>query len=359
MIKNPLNHKTISVLAVFLLLLGLVTPLFSSLQTVSAQSGDEYYHKVFEWYYDGRQWTWNLSIPKTLYQAYKDVPVFSRTRNGLEGYGFLTTTNDYYIKALAEKLNQTANEMGYDSFDEVSFVLAFVQSLPYTSDSVTSGYDEYPRFPIETLVDGGGDCEDTAVLFATLTLIMNYGTVYVNPPNHYAVGVLGKDLQGSYLTFHGQTYYYCETTGDGFKIGDMPLEIQGSQVSIYEIKENQQFSPNIQVVTPTEQPTQTTAPTQSPANPAATPTSTIQSSKEPSVFNSLLEDKAFIAIIIIMFILPLIVVVTHKPKMPPVNSAAAPTSTAPRGNQVNRFCGYCGHDNTPEAVFCNQCGKKI
>jgi len=27
----------------------------------------------------------------------------------------------------------------------VSFVMAFVQSLPYTSDSVTTGYNEYPR----------------------------------------------------------------------------------------------------------------------------------------------------------------------------------------------------------------------
>jgi len=287
MIKHPLNHKITIVLTLILLLSALLTPLFSPLQTVAAQSDDEYYHKVFEWYYDGRQWTWNLSIPKTLYQAYKEVPVFSRTRNGLEGYGFLTTTNDYYLRALAEKLNQTANEMGYDSFDEVSFVLAFVQSLPYTSDSVTSDYDEYPRFPIETLVDGGGDCEDTAILFATLTLILNYGTVYINPPNHYAGGILGKNLKGSYLTYRGQTHYYCETTGDGFKIGDMPDEFRGVAVSIYEINEDQQFSPNIHVVTPSEHPTQTAMPTQSPVNPSATPTSTIQSTKEPSVFNRL------------------------------------------------------------------------
>ena len=98
-------------------------------------------------------------------------------------------------------MNDTTTQLGYNSFDQVSFVLAFVQSLPYTSDSVTTGHDEYPRFPIETLVDDGGDCEDTSILFATLTLIMGYGTVYINPPDHYAVGILGNNLNGTYWTY--------------------------------------------------------------------------------------------------------------------------------------------------------------
>ncbi len=30
--------------------------------------------KSFAWDYDGRHWTWNLSIPKTLYDEYHSVP---------------------------------------------------------------------------------------------------------------------------------------------------------------------------------------------------------------------------------------------------------------------------------------------
>jgi len=241
---------------------------------VDAQS--DYYHEDFAWSYQGSDWTWSLDIPKALYDAYKQVPVSTRTRHGFAGYGYLTTTNDYYLQTICEKLNETAAKEGFDSFEEVSFVLAFVQSLPYTSDSVTTGYDEYPRFPIETLVDGGGDCEDTAILFATFTLIMNYGTVYINPPEHLAVGVLGEDLPGSYFTFNNQRYYYCETTGDGFEIGEIPSEFENEEAKIYEIKKYQQYEPLVTIIptpTPTSIPTPTPSPTVTPV-PTSTPTPT-------------------------------------------------------------------------------------
>ena len=215
---------------------------------VFAQSDS--YHEDFSWSYKGNDWTWSLDIPQSLYEAYKSVPVSTRTKNGLAGYGFLTTTNDVYIKMVADKLEEAAAKENYEPYDQVSFVLAFVQSLPYTSDQVTSGYDEYPRFPLETLVDNGGDCEDTSILFATLTLIMGYGTVYINPPEHCAVGVLGNNLHGYYYTYNNKTYYYCETTGNGWEIGQIPTEFEDEKAYIYEINTYQQYVPNVEVITP-------------------------------------------------------------------------------------------------------------
>jgi len=44
--------------------------------------------------------------------------------------------------------------------------LAFVQkSVSYQLDPAGS---EYPRYPVETLVDGVGDCEDSAILYASI-----------------------------------------------------------------------------------------------------------------------------------------------------------------------------------------------
>ena len=257
--------------------------LFPSLVLPSeVKAQDDYYHQHFEWNYKGYDWTWSLDIPKTLYEAYKNVPVSTRLEYQASGYGFLTTTNDAYLQMVAEKLQEASSQEGFESYDEVSFVLAFIQSLPYTSDSVTSGHDEYPRFPLETLVDNGGDCEDTAILFATLTIIMGYGTVYINPPEHYAVGILGEEgLPGYYFTYEDRRYYYCETTGDGWAIGDLPTEYQDVEATIYEIRTYQQYVPpsSIPLVTPFP----STTPTPSPAStPSSKPTPTASPSPTPT-----------------------------------------------------------------------------
>lgn len=233
------------VLTFFLILL-----LFLWTFSFKVNAQDDYFNRNFEWEYGGSTWTWSLSIPKDLYEAYKSVPVFDRVKDGPGDYGFLTTTNDYYLELVAEEFQETVDLEDYGSFDEVSFVLAFVQSLDYTSDSVTFGYDEYPRFPIETLVDNGGDCEDTSILFATLTLIMGYGTVYLNPPEHYAVGILGDELSGYYWTYNNQTYYYCETTGEDWKIGDLPEEYHDVEAYIYPIREWEQYVPTYTYIPP-------------------------------------------------------------------------------------------------------------
>lgn len=199
--------------------------------------------KYFEWHYRGTRWTWNLSIQHSLYNTYKRVPVSERTKYGISGYGFLVTTRDYFVIHVAENLHEAAVEKGYEAYDEVSFILAFVQSLSYTSDSVTTPYDEYPRFPVETLVDGGGDCEDKAILFATLVLILNYGTIFISPSNHLAVGVWGENLYGSYCEYQGKRYYYCETTDEGWKIGEVPKEYQGISAHLYSINQHSQYTP--------------------------------------------------------------------------------------------------------------------
>ena len=213
----------------------------SPLETVIAE---DYFDRSFEWYYKGSRWTWDLSVPKSLYNSYKKVPVSERTEYGVGDYDYLVTTQDSYVEIVADKLHETTVKKGYEAYDEVSFILAFVQSLPYTSDSVTTKYDEYPRFPIETLVDGGGDCEDTSILFATIVLILDYDAIFVSLPTHVAVGVWGTDLNGYYYTYSGRTYYYCETTGENWKIGGLPDKYQNTEANLYSIDQTNQYKPS-------------------------------------------------------------------------------------------------------------------
>jgi hypothetical protein len=375
MSRPSLKQKPIKLLIIITLALIVSVPIVLPHQAAAQNS--EYYNKSFAWDYNGKHWTWNLSIPQTLYDAYKAVPVSTRTHNGPAGYGFLTTTNDYYIQTLAQKLNETTTSMEYNSFDQVSFVLAFVQSLPYTSDAVTTQHDEYPRFPIETLVDDGGDCEDTSILFASLTLSMGYGTVYINPPDHYAVGILGNDLHGTYWTYpegSNKTYYYCETTGDGFKIGQLPDEFQGQSAYIYNIDESKQFITDF-AAQPTSEPSPTDSPVTTTSTPTIQPRPTDSASPtiaQPSVqpvlplsFNLISENPLLFIIIIFAIVVSIVLAMwsVRKPRRLPIE---APTPLEPSNPQVettdlegNKFCIYCGSSNKAYALFCEKCGKQI
>ncbi len=375
--KLSLKQPPIRFLAIIGLVLIISMPIILS-RPAAAQT-TQYYEKSFAWDYDGNHWTWNLSIPVDLYAAYRAVPDSTRTRNGPAGYGFMTTTADYYMRVLAQKLNETTTQLEYNSYDQVSFVLAFVQSLPYTSDKVTTGSDEYPRFPIETLVDDGGDCEDTSILFATLTLIMGYGTVYLNPPNHYAVGILGESLKGTYWTYpegSNNTYYYCETTGDGFKIGQIPSEFQGQSAYIYSIDESKQFVPNV-IINPNNEPSPTNG-----RSVSTVPTPTVNpnpnETTSPNVTQPTIQPVLRLSVNLIsenlpLFILLAFAVVTsialavwsvRRPKQNPIllktdpSSKETSTQTATSNSEGSKFCVFCGAHNKKYAVFCQQCGKK-
>jgi hypothetical protein len=372
-----LKQKPIKLLIFITLALIISAPIVLPHQAVAQTNG--IYDKSFAWNYNGKYWTWNLSIPQTLYDSYKTVPASTRTANGPAGYGFLTTTDDYYIQILAQKLNETATQQGYNSFDKVSFVLAFVQSLPYTSDSVTTGHDEYPRFPIETLVDDGGDCEDTSILFATLTLIMGYGTVYINPTGHYAVGVLGNNLRGTYWTHpenSNNTYYYCETTGDNFKIGQLPEEFLGQKAFIYDIDQSKQFISNVEI-TPTLEPSP--APTYSTGITSSTPSlnpnptlyvspSIAQPSNQPVLPLSinLISDNPLLFLIISFAIVASITLAiwsVRKTKQPsieaPLSTKATFLKTDNTASESSKFCIFCGSNNKAYALYCEKCGKQI
>lgn len=87
----------------------------------------DYFYKSYEWDYGGNRWTTTTYIPKELYNQYNDVSVYQRTKNGPAGYGFLVTTQDQYVIGLANSLHDAATKKGFGAYDEVSFVLSFVQ----------------------------------------------------------------------------------------------------------------------------------------------------------------------------------------------------------------------------------------
>ena len=373
-----LNRKPILVLTIFTLVCMVIVPIVSPFEGVAAQSQDQtqYYSRQFSWEYGGHHWVWNLTIPVSLYAAYKTVPDSVRVRIGPEDFGYFTTTQDSYIQTLAEKLNQSATDAGYGSYDEVNFVLAFVQNIPYMTDNESTGYQSYPRFPVETLVDHVGDCKSHSTLFASLMLSLDFGTVYINPPDHLAIGILGNDLKGTYWNYTGRTYYYCETTGVGFKIGDLPQEFDGQTAKVFPIDQTIQYTPNLDGITFTNPDTNPTT-TSAPLNPTPTSTQGPIPLSSPSVaaptaqtalpisFNLISQNLAMFVIVVVAVAICIVFAVrsVRSPKEEPttetIQTQPTPAETESSDIEGEKFCIFCGSSNKGYAAFCEKCGKKI
>ena len=100
-------------------------------------------------------------------------------------------------------------------------------------------YDEYPKFPVETLAEGWGDCEDSSILYAALMRAAGYDVILLELPRHMAVGVaLSKPILGSFVVYKGKMYFYAETTGSGWLIGMTPKAYANQKVKAIPIPKN-------------------------------------------------------------------------------------------------------------------------
>lgn len=221
---------------VFMLLLLPRTGGASSLVDESGEAPTQEHEFIevrYEWNYGNGSWVYDLKIPKDAYDYYKTVE-----RDRIRNYGYYVTdpTDDEYLASLAQKFREAAEEQQHTKFEMVKNIIFFVQNLDYVDDKVGTGYDEYPKFPLETLADEGGDCEDSAILLASLLRELGYGTVLIQFNNHMAVGVRGEDsIPGSYFELDGIRYYYVETTSTGWGIGDIPEQMKNQPAKILQL----------------------------------------------------------------------------------------------------------------------------
>ena len=136
------------------------------------------------------------------------------------------------IELLAEKLLALGQERHYDSYTQLCNTLAFVQQgIHYTSDlsPQTGQLIEYPKYPIETLAEKKGDCEDQAILAATLLTRMGYKVALLLLTTHVALGVAGFERQPGSRVVHpasGIRYLYAETSAPDWLPGEVPREFQ-------------------------------------------------------------------------------------------------------------------------------------
>ena len=232
---------------------------FGKILTIIADGVD---NKTFDWSYGGKDYSITLGIRYSDYYTYKTDDII-RSQGTTEHDKMFVTSDDKYVRQIAEYISGAT--VGLDKAEVVNVLLRFTQTIPYMYDSESVGQEEYWKYPLETLYDGNGDCEDTSILFCAVGKAMGYDTALMLFSGHatgaISIADMGYDTSDvklktervgagffsrvvSYYTIDNSDistyvyrenipttpsyYLYCETTtiddgkGNEFRVGDVP-----------------------------------------------------------------------------------------------------------------------------------------
>lgn len=136
-------------------------------------------------------------------------------------------TNDHALEDLYSKLiaffDDYAIREGLTSDEYVELVTSFVQTIPYRTE------EQNTRFPIETIVDNYGDCDDKSVLLAGILSRKGYDVALFNFGNHMTAaisdGVSYRMIETTDYAFVGEerdltSFGVTSTTPRIFEIGE-------------------------------------------------------------------------------------------------------------------------------------------
>lgn len=139
---------------------------------------------------------------------------------------------------LAAEFYRLHQDREWCTLEQASNVLGFTQAcITYVSDEETTPGVEWPRYPIETLMDESGDCEDDVILTAAVLKRMGFEIALLYYPEHCALGIAGAEgLPGDYVfdPSTGLKYFYGEATGEGWHLGEVPSAYRGQKPKMIE-----------------------------------------------------------------------------------------------------------------------------
>lgn len=189
--------------------------------------------KTFHWTFTDRHGishplALNLSINQARYQQAKNQP-----RLPIRSWAEYVLTDMPELDELSAAFAHLLQDKDWSSLDRASVVLCFTQlCIRYVSDLESTGAQDWPRYPIETLMDEVGDCEDDAILACAVLNRLGFEVALLVYPEHCALGVAGaQGLPGHFIhdPNSGLDYFYGETTAEGWRLGELPEMLRGAQ----------------------------------------------------------------------------------------------------------------------------------
>lgn len=213
---------------------------------------------TYQWDYkfdngDVQNYSFTLTVKNADYDAMKKSTI---NKSGTTASDMYKTTDgktvfgvkdyvvvDNYVKTVKsnlEKLYKDTKPSGATD-DLASFISGFTQkTISYDHEEETNKTD-YWRYPLETLIDKKGDCEDTAILNTALLYAKadDTSTVYEAGifllPEHAVSAVSKASVEPKVYTNERLGYYPIETAVDGtqYGIGTLSEKYLGAYFHLY------------------------------------------------------------------------------------------------------------------------------
>jgi hypothetical protein len=223
--RRPHRHRTVLLLTLTLLFSvllassGCIDRFIHMPHTVvyphitPVHEGQPYLYPEKEFLFQDKHLTLKIPVDGSVYRgaraAEKEVTIYGNVSESVwipEAY--LTIMNDPsqepFYSSLIGAFRQIRSQENLDDDEYLELIATYTQSLNYEIRNRTD-----PKFPVETVVDGSGDCDDKSLLLAGVLSREGYRVALLlfGPESHMAVGIAdgtkGYDETG---------YIYLETT---------------------------------------------------------------------------------------------------------------------------------------------------
>jgi hypothetical protein len=135
------------------------------------------------------------------------------------------------VQTIVDTVSQAARDNELSTFEVIQSVLGLAQepTIGYALDNVCEEIGnppEYCRLAAETLWDQRGDCDCKSALTATVLKALGFPVLVLLSARveHAAIAVGGipADMPREgllWFEYQGELYYFCETTGAGWRVG--------------------------------------------------------------------------------------------------------------------------------------------
>lgn len=176
--------------------------------------------RTYQWLFQDRYFTLTHGFSLERYRYFQTLP---RIAAYSQYSAYITDSHDDdELAFLVAELEKAARSANLNVWEKLNLIIAFVQSIPYVPEP-----EEYARYPLETLIEQKGDCEDSSILTAAILHQMGYHVVLLVflEEQHIAAGIsVLPPIPGNYRSYRyaGRDYYYVETTCEGWQIGIIP-----------------------------------------------------------------------------------------------------------------------------------------